>query len=752
MFIDRDLKKYVIFSEDSVLNALKKISDNKSRIIFSVTESGILEGVLTDGDFRRWLTSQKEICLDIPIQSISNKKYKYVNEGEDLSRVATLFSSEIEFIPVLDQSKRLVAVARNRPPFIQIGSFTISENSPTFIIAEIGNNHNGDVQLAKRLVDLAIEAGADCVKFQLRCLKTLYKNSGNPNDTSEDLGSQYTLDLLSKFQLGVEQMIGVFDYCKERGVLALCTPWDMDSFAILRDYGMPAYKIASADLTNHDLLRAAARTGKPIICSTGMSSELEIREASEVLQKAGAQYILLHCNSTYPTPFKDVNLNYLSRLKELGDCIVGYSGHERDIYIAIAAVAKGAKVIEKHFTIDKSMEGNDHKVSLLPEEFKSMVQGIRQVEEALGEATERKLSQGELINRETLAKSLVINCNLEIGEEITAEMIEVKSPGRGLQPNRKNELVGRKAKRKFRPGDFFYPSDLESEVTYYPRKYEFRNRWGIPVRYHDYKIAFQSNPDLLEFHLSYKDLEENVEDFIKDQYDLGLVVHSPELFSGDHIMDLCSFDKSYRKRSIEELQRVIEVTRRLRPYFLKAETPLIVVNVGGFTTDAPLPSMKRALCYEIFLESLSLVDTRGVEIIPQTMPPFPWHFGGQRYHNIFVSHEEIASFCQQNGMRICFDVSHSKLACNYYKWSFKGFIQAVAPFTAHLHIADAKGVDGEGLQIGEGEIDFRDLFLSLEILCPKASFIPEVWQGHKNGGEGFWKALSLLESKSKLAN
>ncbi|CCQ68499.1 N-acetylneuraminate synthase [Crocosphaera watsonii WH 0402] len=745
MLIDRNLSKYIVFSEDSILNALKKISDNKSRIIFSVTESGVLEGVLTDGDLRRWLVEQNTIDLNQAVSHISNKRFKYASFEEDPEKINSYFSEQIEFIPLLDDNDRLVAIAGKRPNEIKIGDFIINNESPTFIIAEIGNNHNGSLDLAKKLIDQAIAAGANCAKFQLRSLKSLYHNAGNADDASEDLGSQYTLDLLSRFQLSDEEMLQAFDYCKQKGILPLCTPWDLDSLNILENYGMVGYKVASADLTNHELLKALAKTGKPLICSTGMSTEAEISESVKLLQKLGAMYVLLHCNSTYPAPFKDVNLNYINRLKELGDCPVGYSGHERGINIAIAAVSKGAKVIEKHFTLDKSMEGNDHKVSLLPEEFKSMVEGVRQVEEALGTASERQLSQGELMNRETLAKSLIINCDLQPGEVITEAMIEVKSPGKGLQPNRRKELIGKKAKRPLKIGDFFFASDLE-EAQITAKNYKFNRPWGLPVRYHDFtKLLIKSNPDLLEFHLSYKDLEQDIKQYFDNTYDLDFVVHSPELFAGDHVLDLCSLDEDYRNHSIQELQRVIDITRQLKPYFKKASRPLIVTNIGGFTLDEPLPINQRQKYYELLLDSLSKLDQEGVEIIPQTMPPFPWHFGGQRYHDLFVAPQDIAEFCSQHNYRICLDISHSKLACNHHNFSFKEFVEKVGFYTAHLHIADAEGLDGEGLQIENGDIDFPALAEDLKKTAPNASFIPEIWQGHKNEGEGFWLALERLE-------
>jgi sialic acid synthase SpsE/sugar phosphate isomerase/epimerase len=748
MLIDRNITQYIVFAEDSILNALKKISDNKSRVIFSVNESGILEGVMTDGDFRRWLVGQNTIDLNQSVSKVSNKNFKFAWFQDEPEKIQSYFSEQIEFVPLLDKNHHLVAVARKRSGSIQIGKFTIDEQSPTFIIAEIGNNHNGSLELAKQLIDLAVASGANCAKFQLRSMAALYHNGGNANDASEDLGSQYTLDLLSRFQLTPEAMFAAFDYCKQQDILPLCTPWDVASLKLLEDYGMPAYKVASADLTNHDFLKALAKTGKPLICSTGMSTEVEITETVSLLQRLGAMYVLLHCNSTYPAPFKDVNLAYLERLKELGDCPIGYSGHERDINVAIAAVAKGAKVIEKHFTINKSMEGNDHKVSLLPEEFRAMVEGIRQVEEALGEGGDRRLSQGELMNRETLAKSLVINCDLQPGQIITEEMIEVKSPGKGLQPNRKNELIGLKTKRTFKAGEFFFPSDLEQERIQ-ARQYKFKRPWGLPVRYHDFKtILAKTNPDLLEFHLSYKDLEQNIERYFDRTYDLDLVVHSPELFAGDHVLDLCSTDRDYRQHSIEELQQVIDLTRSLKSFFQKSSRPCIVTNLGGFSVDAPLPRSQRHELYKLLSDSLSALDVEGVEIIPQTMPPFPWHFGGQRYHNLFVDPQDTVDFCQKYGYRVCLDVSHSKLACNHHKFSFKEFIEEVGTYTAHLHIADAEGVDGEGLQIGEGEIDFPALAEDLEKTAPQASFIPEIWQGHKNEGEGFWIALERLETLS----
>jgi N-acetylneuraminate synthase len=745
MIIEREISRFIVFSEDELLSALRKISENKNRLIFSVTERGELEGVLTDGDFRRWLLAGNEVRLNVPVSAVSNKDFLSLPANAEYEEIEATFSDRITVIPLVDKHGHLVAIAHRQPAEFRIGDFVIASDQPTFVIAEIGNNHNGSLELARRLVDEAVLAGADCAKFQMRSMAQLYHNAGDASDASEDLGAQYTLDLLSRFQLGNEDMFAVFDYCREKGILPLCTPWDEESLVALDRYGMPAFKLASADLTNHDLLEAMARTGKPLICSTGMSSEAEILDAVKILRRLNARFLLLHCNSTYPAPFKDIHLNYLERLRQIGECPVGYSGHERGIAVAIAAVAKGAKVIEKHFTLDREMEGNDHRVSLLPQEFAAMVQGIREVEQALGGNQIRRVTQGEMMNREVLAKSLVAARPLKAGEIITADAIEVRSPGKGLPPYRKRELLGMPARRDFEAGEFFYPSDVDAPRAQ-ARNYRFSRPFGIPVRYHDLgKMAGLSNFDLFEFHLSYKDMDEPLEKYLNRQFDLDLVVHSPELFAGDHVMDLCSPDPAYRNRSIKELQRVVDVTRRLKPYFKRATRPLIIINAGGFSADGFIPESERAGMYELIAESLSKIDQDGVEIIPQTMPPFPWHFGGQRYHNLFMTAGDIVGFCEAYGYRICLDISHSALACNHDNTSFREFLEKVGRFSAHLHIVDAEGVDGEGLQVGEGNVDFAMVADMLGQGAPHASFIPEIWQGHKNNGEGFWVALEKLE-------
>ena len=616
----------------------------------------------------------------------------------------------------------------------------------TFVIAEIGNNHNGSVERAKEMIDKAVEMGADCAKFQMRHFKEIYR-SKSLEKSGEDLGTEYIIDLLNKFELTIEEQRSLSDYCKSKGILYMCTPWDKTSVEILETFNVPAYKVASADLTNLPLLDKLAKTMKPLILSTGMSSTEEVNTTVNFLNRRDVKFALLHCNSTYPAPLHDINLNWISKLKEIHP-LVGYSGHERGINVSLGAVALGAKILERHFTLDRKMEGPDHAASLEFEEFKNLINGCREIEVALGNSDDinRKFSQGEMINRENLGKSLVASRKLKKGDVLKSEDIKVLSPGQGLSPQYFESLIGLKLNRDLEFEDYFFNTDLTNEKQII-KQYKFKHPWGVPVRYHDFnKYLELIKPDMFEFHLSYSDMELDIDKYLTGVYDCGFVVHAPELFKDSHLMDLATPDNDYRKISMNETQKVINITRKLKKYFPKEIRPQIVANIGGFSMDAPFPEEIKKSYYEQFFKSLKDLDTEGVEIIPQTMAPFPWHFGGQRYQNIFVHVDEIVKYCKEFGIRMCFDVSHTMLTCNHFKQDFYEFAAKIAPYTAHIHMGDAKGVNGEGLQIGDGEIDFVKLGNILNEGCPNATFIPEIWQGHKNDGEGFWIALEKLEN------
>ena len=745
MRITKKLDTFVVHKDISVKLALDKLEKSGQQILFVIDRAGRLMGIVTDGDVRRWLMKQPKIDLTKPIISVAPSSCVSANINDSSDQIKRLINRKIKQLPLVDEDGVLKAIATSASQYITIGDKEIGSGKPVYIIAEVGNNHQGKLDEAKALIDMASEAGVDSVKFQMRSMEALYGKQSNKRSVSQDLGVQYTSDLLSKFQLSDDDLFKAFDHCKLNEVEPICTPWDLESLKKLEDYGMEAYKVASADFTNHELLRELAKTHVPLICSTGMSTDDEILESSELLKSLGVQGILLHCNSTYPTPFKDVNLNYIRVLRKFG-FDVGYSGHERGNFIPLAAIALGACVIEKHITFNKDQEGNDHKVSLLPEELKEMVDQIRMSQEALGNDNPRSITQGELMNREVLAKSLYSVRKISQGEKITRDLIAVKSPGQGLQPNKLELLVGRIANRDIEEDSCFFNSDLQEKIIK-KDNFNFKRPYGIPVRYHDFQKLTSNSPlDFVEFHLSYQDLNEKPSDFIMDKPQLFFTVHAPELFKNDHILDLCSIDENYRKLSVNYLNEVIEHCDEISRCFRDQDSPILVVNAGGWDTAGFVPDEKKGIYYENLKKSLNEINSTKVKIAFQTMPPFPWHFGGQSFHNLFVNPYEIDTFCSETGQKICFDVSHSMMACNYYGWDLNNFIDIISKHIVYLHVVDAKGSDGEGVQLGEGDVNFKDLATILNKTCPNAPFIPEVWQGHKDGGSGFWSALEYLEN------
>ncbi|MDC0151500.1 N-acetylneuraminate synthase family protein, partial [Paracoccaceae bacterium] len=697
MIISKNIKGYVFNKDLSIKAALTHLESTGLQILFIVDYRGRLYGVVTDGDIRRWLLQQKEVDLYKKISVVAPKRYVSALKGSRLSDLRSVLSTDKKQIPLVDNKGVLVGVVSEKKSGVVIGHKQIGTNYPTYIIAEIGNNHQGNLDCAKQLIEKAAAAGVDSVKFQMRSMSKLFGVDAQKKNDSWDLGAQYTSDLLSKYQLSDDDLFAAFDHCKAFNVEPICTPWDLDSLEKLEKYGLLAYKVASADFTNHELLEAIAKKHSPMICSTGMCTEEEIVNSVELLKDHGAQCILLHCNSTYPTPFKDINLRYLSKLKRHGFDI-GYSGHERGGFIPLAAVTLGACVVEKHITLDRSQEGNDHKVSLLPDELRQMVQQIRDLETSMGYEHHRVISQGELINREVLAKSLFAKHSISQGDKITRDMVGVKSPGQGLQPNKIEALIGRVSNRVISQGTFFYQSDIETAVIR-KDKYDFNRPYGIPVRYHDFEnLTCEVKVDFVEFHLSYQDLKLKPIDYIGKQKLLSFSVHVPELFAGDHILDLCSLDDEYRKTSISHLNKVIDHCNYISECFPNnSASPILVLNAGGWTKNGFIKTENKEDRYEILKDSISRVKTSDVQLAIQTMPPFPWHFGGQSFHNLFVNPEEIRKFCEETSQKICLDVSHSMMACNYYGWSLSSFIDEIGKHIIYLHVVDAQGSDGEGI-------------------------------------------------------
>ncbi len=320
-----------------------------------------------------------------------------------------------------------------------------------FIIAEAGDNHNGNLELAFQLVDKAAQAGADCVKFQTFVTEeVISKRAEKAEYQKESTGadeSQY--EMVKKLELAFDNFRQLQQYAKEKGLMFLSTPFDIPSVDFLNSIDIPCFKIPSGEITNLPYLIRIAQTGRDIILSTGMAEIEEIEAAVKALRENGAGEIsLLHCNTEYPTPMEDVNLRAMLTLKEKFSVRVGYSDHTKGIEVPIAAAAMGAEIIEKHFTLDHNMEGPDHKASLEPDELKAMVEGIRNIEKALGNGI-KTASRSEKKNMDIARKSIVARRKIAKGETLTEDNLAVKRPGNGISPMKWYEILGTKAVRDF---------------------------------------------------------------------------------------------------------------------------------------------------------------------------------------------------------------------------------------------------------------------------------------------------------------
>ena len=631
---------------------------------------------------------------------------------------------------------------------LHIGSRRVGAGEPCFVIAELGINHNGEVFIAKQLVDAAVAAGADAVKFQKRVLGETYRREILDHPRQGEQGLQYIVPLLVEFDLTDAQFLEIFEYCHSRHLTVLCTPWDPASVDFLETCQLAAYKIGSPDFTNVPLIEYVAATGKPMLLSTGMSTEEEVRRSLALLERCQVEYALFHCVSTYPAAPEEINLRFMERLREWSGRPVGYSGHDTGIAISLAAVAMGARLIERHLTLDRTMRGPDHKASLEPAQFAEQVRAIREIEASFG-VPHRWITRGETLNRRVLGKSLVAATDIPAQTVITRAMLTSKSPGLGLSPQRLDALVGRRLPRSVARDEMFRQSDAEDvEARRGGKTVDVGVPWGIVARFVDVapleRAFLPIGMRFVEFHVSDRDLDLGAAAYEGGPKPFGFVVHAPE-YCHDTLIDLCSADDAQRALSTARIQRTIDLARELAPLFewdreLFPRGPKIVIHVGGMS-PTPDPYDLAAATGRL-LAALAQLDTDGVDLLLENLPPYPWYFGGRWFGHVLCDLENTLSLCRDSGLGLCFDTSHAALECNRSGASLLEFVAAIAPFVHHLHVSDAAGTSGEGLQVGDGSINFVALLPAL--LATRPTLIPEIWMGHHENGLAFRSALERL--------
>lgn len=621
-------------------------------------------------------------------------------------------------------------------------STIFSNIDSVYIIAEIGINHNGNLDVAKKLVRSAATIGAHGVKIQVRDLGAIYTDTVLADPLTAEQGTQHLLDELYKVHLSFEEVEELFDFSAQFNIDFFATPFDLVSAEFLNDIDAPIFKIGSPDFTNLPLLRKVIGFRKPIIISTGMSTETEIEEVIGYLRKYKADFSLLHCNSTYPAAYQDINLNYIPKLKKISGVKVGYSGHENGYAPTLGAIALGSEIIERHLTLDTSQDGLDHSSSLDVLTFKEMIREIRKLENSLG-IDRRTRSQGEKNNFLSLGKSLVAARDLESGTILNERDLVARTPARGISPLNLPKFIGQVLERDLAKDEYMSLDDINKKAMNTGEVLDINipKKWGIVGRLNDYQDYLNFLPELVEIHLTWRDIENFSPTNVKHNQDL--VVHAPEYYR-DKLIDFATNDPSVLEYSIEMLNKTIDLARELNNNFLgqkHTEGPRVVVHPGGHFMTPTISDKDEQ--YRLLIKNLKGVNTEGVRILVENMPPFPWYFGGQWHNTIFLSHKEIVQFCENIGWGTCYDLSHAQLYCNHADIKLTEFTKTILPHIEYMHVSDAAGVTNEGLQIGEGNVDFDQVFAILHKL--DTGFIPEIWQGHLQKGKGFAEALRKID-------
>lgn len=622
-----------------------------------------------------------------------------------------------------------------------------------FVIAELGINHNGELSEAIRLVRKAGEAGVDAIKIQVRDLESLYTKEVFDDPLLAEHGTQYLLEELRKTELSHGDFRKLKKATEEEGMLFFGTPFDAPSIQFLEELEVEVFKVGSPDLTNLPLLHLLIEREKPILISTGMATEEEIQQVIDFLLKHNADFAMLHCNSTYPSSISDLNLRFMDRLFEMSGRCVGYSGHERGFVPSVASVARGARIVERHITMDRNALGTDHSSSLDPTEFAEMIRQIREIESALG-GDKRVFNQGEQVNRIALAKSLVAAVDVPVGTILDSTHITAKTPARGVSPLKLNDFLGRELVKELSVDEYLRAEHVDLGFDTERGGYEINKQWGIVGRLNDFEGFLEWKPKVVEIHLTWRDLVDfNPAEAAQrySDYSQDLVVHAPEYYQ-DELIDFTTRDPKVLEYSLEMLDRTFELARAMGPLFkgiTDSRGPRVVVHPGGHFEGRK--ETNRADQYRALSENLKLLSSDGVHPLVENMPPLPWYFGGQWFQTVFTDPGEIRQFSEDSGFDLCYDTSHALLACNYHGISLSDFTREVASRSKHLHIADGAGMTQEGLQLGEGEMDFEHLFEVFQNI--DSGFVAEIWQGHLNSGKGFHDALKTVEElmKGKLA-
>ena len=598
------------------------------------------------------------------------------------------------------------------------------------IIAEIGINHDGSYEKAVELIEASVKSGVNAIKFQYRNLDNAYSSTD-----SREIGDEILLAEINKNYIPPHDLLNLTEMAHDLGLEVGISFFDVKD---LNDFGdnidaFDFFKLPSAELTNTALIDAQLALNKHLYISTGCHSEAEIEQAFSRLPKSG--WTPMHCISNYPVSLQNPRLGYIKHMAERWDRPIGYSSHDEFWEVCLLALQQGATVIERHITLDKLSKGLDHTSSSTPDEFSKLASFTREIDLIFAGDGPRVSNQGELLNRQNLGRSYFASKDLAVGHVLTENDISYRTPKVGLnrvdiddylgcplaQPVNKNQSIMRSM--------FSTRENLPDSVIDFARKVGL----ALPVRLHDLDGMQKQFPiGAFEFHLSFKEVNSdiNTQQIAKQN---RYSIHLPDYISSTQLMDPFSNDTIQREESLKIFDRTIALAERLQQ-LTSREVPV----VGSFS----VVHHSREEFFQQHAELLNQARARGVNVMPQWLPPIAWYFGGSVSLHA-MNNLQDAELLLQHQLPFCLDFCHLIMGRNFYGFDAEKLTHQLAPLVGHVHIADAVGIDGEGMPFGEGNPENLELFR--QALSFNGLKVIEVWQGHLDQGAGFRNALIKLE-------
>lgn len=599
------------------------------------------------------------------------------------------------------------------------------------IIAELGINHNGDADTARGLIEAAAKAGVWGVKFQYRNLKNTYAAD------AKQIGDEILQQEIIRNYLAPSDILALSHHAQKLNVragISFFASADMADFAGHMDV-FDFFKVPSVEFTNADLISHIEALGKPSLISTGAYTEAAITRTLATLNRD--VWIPLHCVSNYPVGITNAKLGYMAHLKKLWGGPVGYSSHDEYWETCVLALHNGASVIERHITFDKGADGLDHSSSSTPDEFAKLVRFADNMSLITAGDGPRVPNQGELLNLQNLGRSFYAVGHIAQGSPVTADKLVLRTPRTGLGQDEVDGLLGKPAVRDVPQGavidrSVFVPRPVVRDVDL---AFARQHKISLPVRFHDIADIESHLPvGRFEFHLSFGDVEREIEKTaIKPENRYS--VHLPDYVSPTLLMDPFSPRPEQKAASLRVLDRTAAFVKTLQD-----RTGADVPVVGSFSVvHTTLDDF-----FAGYADLLAGYRAQGVSILPQWLPPIAWYFGGavrlEAMNNV-----ADAALIKKYQLPICMDVCHLCMGDKVFDFTAADVVRDLAPFTHHVHLADALGYDGEGMPFGEGDPENMDaVTAAMQMDCAK---VIEVWQGHLHGGAGFATALTALRER-----